>query len=316
MKIKKYLKKPSRFLVLLITRLSFIERIVPDELYLKMVFKEKVGYKLNLENPKTFNEKLQWLKLYYYNKNYIKMVDKYEVKKIIAEKIGEEYVVPTFGIWDSFDDIDFDILPNKFVLKCTHDSGGVVICRDKKNFNKQKAKSVIEKSLKKNYFYSGREWPYKYVNPRVMVEEYMEDSTSEGLDDYKYFCFNGSSKIMYIATERESKEETKFDYYDLDFNHLDITNGHPMSSKIIEKPIKFNQMKLLAEVLSENMPHVRIDFYCVGDKIYFGEYTFFHWSGFTPFEPKKWDEILGDCIILPEKKKSFEINKVKGNKSK
>lgn len=275
---------------------------MPDEEYLKLRFKVRMKKELNLDEPKTFNEKLQWLKLYDRNPEYTRMVDKYEAKKYVADIIGEEYIIPTLGVWDRFEDIDFDALPNQFVLKCTHDSGGLVIVKDKQNLDIKKAKNKIEKSLATNFYLRGREWPYKNVKPRIIAEVYMEDEKSGELPDYKYFCFNGEAKVMFIATERSAKEETKFDFYDMDFNHLPFTNGHPNSTKNIEKPEKFDEMKILAEKLSKGIPQLRVDFYEVNGKIYFGELTFSHWGGFVPFNPPEWDLKLGEYITLPIKK--------------
>lgn len=272
-----------------------------DEAYLKMRYWLSMGKKLNLANPQTFNEKLQWLKLYDRNPEYTRMVDKYEAKKYVADRIGEEYIIPTLGVWERFDEIDFDALPDQFVLKCTHDSGGLVICRDKKTLDKEKARKKIEASLKMNYFYSGREWPYKNVKPRIIAEQYMEDTATAELRDYKIFTFDGVAKALFIATERgSSTEETKFDFFDTEFRHLPFTNGHPNAKVRPAKPETFDEMLRLAEKLSANIPHLRVDFYEVNGKAYFGELTFAHWSGMMPFEPAEWDETFGTWIKLPE----------------
>lgn len=273
---------------------------LPDKVYLKMAYKEAMGKSLDLENPKTFNEKLQWLKLYDRKPIYTSMVDKYEAKKFASDIIGEEYIIPTLGVWDRFDDIDFSSLPDQFVLKCTHDSGGLVICRDKKNFDVENARGIINKSLKREYYWVGREWPYKNVKPRIIAETYMEDKTTHDLPDYKFFAFNGEVKALFIATERNAKDrETKFDFYDSEFRHLPFTNGHPNAEKEPKKPKCFEEMKHLAEKLSENIPQLRVDFYEVDQKVYFGELTFSHWSGFVPFEPEEWDYTFGKWISLP-----------------
>ncbi|MGN0457142.1 MAG: ATP-grasp fold amidoligase family protein [Acutalibacteraceae bacterium] len=267
---------------------------MPDKAFLKMRYKSKFGKKLNLENPQTFNEKLQWLKLYDRKPEYTQMVDKYEAKKYVAERIGEEYIIRTLGVWEKFEDIDFDSLPNQFVLKCTHDSGGLVICKDKASFDKEAAKKKINKSLKVNYYLKGREWPYKNVKPRIIAEEYMEDAETKELRDYKFFTFNGVPKALFIASERQkSGEETKFDFFDMEFNHLPFTNGHPNASVIPNKPVAFDEMRMLAEKLSKGVPHLRVDFYEVNGKVYFGELTFAHWSGFMPFQPEIWDAKFG-----------------------
>ncbi len=279
-------------------------RKMSDEKYVKKMFRFKMGYPLELDNPVTFNEKLQWLKLYDRNPEYIKMVDKCDAKFYVAELIGETYVVPLYGVWDNFDDIDFDSLPKQFVLKTTHDCGGVVVCKDKDTFDKASAREFLNMHLKSEYFYHCREWAYKEVKPRIIAEKYMKDDQSnrdEGLTDYKFFCFDGVPKAMFIATDRASKdEETKFDFYDMNFNHLPFTNGHPNSKRAIEKPKNFELMKQLAEKLSQGIPHVRVDFYESEGDIYFGELTLCHWGGLVPFEPKEWDKIFGDWIELPK----------------
>ena len=273
-----------------------------DKAYLKLIFRVKMGKNLNLKRPTTFNEKLQWLKLYDRKPEYSAMVDKYEAKKYVAEKIGEQYIVPTLNVWDKFEDIDFDALPDQFVLKCTHDSGGLVICRDKNELDLDVARAKIDKSLATNYYLHGREWPYKYVKPRIIAEKYMKDSedqAEEGLTDYKFFCFNGEPKAMFIATDRSRKDtETKFDFFDMEFNHLPFTNGHPNSEKHIEKPKQFELMIELSKKLSEGIPHVRVDFYESEGNIYFGELTFYHWGGMVPFEPDEWDRTFGDWLKI------------------
>ncbi len=278
-------------------------RCFGDRQYLEMIFPLRSGYKLNLDNPKTYNEKLQWLKLYDHRPEYSLMVDKIEAKKYVAKIIGREHIIPTLDIYDRVEDINFNLLPNKFVLKCTHDSGGLVICRDKSKLNIERCKKVLKRGLKRNYFFQNREWPYKNVKPRIIAEEYMVDESGYELKDYKWFCFDGEPKALFIATDRgNKKEETKFDFYDMDFHHLPFTNGHPNSSKEIKKPIGFDTMKEIAGKLSKGLPQVRVDLYDINGKIFFGELTFFHWSGMKPFVPQKWDEIFGDWITLPEKR--------------
>ncbi len=279
-----------------------LTHIIPDKPYLKLRYRARFHQRLNLKNPRTFSEKIQWLKLYDRKPEYSMMVDKCEVKKYVANLIGEEYIIPTLGVWNSFDEIDFDALPNQFVLKCTHDSGGLVICTDKASFDIEAAKKKIEGSMKAKYYYHGREWPYKSVKPRIIAEQFMEDSTTKDLRDYKFFAFKGEAKLLFIATERQEKDsETKFDFFDMEFNHLDFRNGHPNADVTPTKPQNFDKMKELTEKLSVGIPHVRVDFYDVNGKVYFGELTFSHWSGLMPFEPHEWDEILGSWITLPEK---------------
>lgn len=274
---------------------------LPDEEFITLQYHLAMkGKYLDLQNPVTYNEKLQWLKLYDHRPEYHLLVDKYEVKKYVAEKIGEKYVIPTLGVWERFDEIDFEALPNQFVLKCTHDCGSIVICKNKEEFNIQEAKFKIEKAQKSDFYLRTREWVYKDIAPRILAEPYMEDAETKELRDYKFFMFDGQAKAIFIAQDRcDETEETKFDFYDMDFNHLNFTNGHPNASVMHTKPKVFEKMRMLAEHLSENIPHVRVDFYIVNGKIYFGELTFYHWGGLVPFEPEKWDYIFGEWINLP-----------------
>lgn len=299
-KLEKVLQCPGRLLMNILYRIPFLSHRIDDVRYLKMIYFFCFWKKLNLDNPKTYNEKLQWLKINDRKDIYTTMVDKYEVKKYVSNIIGEEYIIPTLGVWDNFDDIDFSLLPDKFVLKCTHDSGGLVICRDKKKFDIKKARDKINKTLKRNYYYLGREWPYKNVKPRIIAEEYIVDKNNE-LNDYKYFCFSGHPKMLFIASDRGI--DTRFDFYDMNFRHLPFINGHPNSDKVINRPVNFNKMRELASILSRDIPQVRVDFYDVDGKIYFGEMTFFHFSGFVPFEPGKWDKKIGEWLVLPKKNK-------------
>jgi hypothetical protein len=229
------------------------------------------------------------------------MVDKYDAKKYVENIIGEEHTIPTLAVYDKAEDVDFDALPNQFVLKCTHDSGGIVICKDKSKLDRKAAINKLKKGLKQNFYWRSREWPYKNVKPRIIAEKYMSENDGE-LKDYKFFCFDGKPKYMFIASDRfNDGAETKFDFYDMDFNHLPFTNGHPNSNKPVEKPRGFDEMKVLASKLSKWIPHVRVDFYDVNGNIYFGELTFFHWSGLTPFNPVEWDYRFGKEISLPIK---------------
>ena len=277
-----------------------ISHLISDKAYLKYLYKAAFGKKLNLDDPVTFSEKLQWLKLYDRNPEYCKLVDKYEVKRYIAEIIGEQYIIPTLGVWDRSEDIDFDTLPEQFVLKCTHDSGSVIVCRDKSTFDMEKARGFLKKKLKTNPFWYGREWPYKNLKPRILAEAYMEDEKTAELRDYKFFCFNGEVKALFIATDRQKAgEEVKFDFFDPDFNWLPFKQRHPNASVHPEKPVCFEEMKKLAVRISAGIPHVRVDFYEVNGRIYFGEMTFFHFCGMVPFDPEEWDAIFGEWLRLP-----------------
>ena len=278
--------------------LGFYDRM-DDEKYLKKLYTVNFGKELDLENPKTFNEKLQWLKLYDRKPEYTMMVDKYRVREYISEKLGEEYLIPLLGVWDDPEEIDFDKLPNQFVLKCNHNSGlGMCICKDKSKLDIKKVKAELKKGLKENFYLRGREWPYKDVPRKIICEKYMVDESGYELKDYKIFCFNGEPKALFVATDRMT--DTKFDFFDVEFNHLPFTNGHPNAEKEIAKPQNLDEMLKVASVLSKGIPQVRIDLYNVNGKILFGEMTFSHWSGMVPFEPNKWDERFGEWIVLPK----------------
>lgn len=274
--------------------------ILPDGLFLRMEYFRNFGRFPDLKHPKTYNEKLQWLKLHDRRPEYTRMVDKYEAKLYVAEKIGEEYIIPTLGVWDSFDQIDFDSLPDQFVLKCTHDSGGLVVCRDKSRLDMAAARKRITNSLKRNYYWHGREWPYKNVKPRIIAEQYMEDTQTQELRDYKFFCFDGEVKVMFIVTDRQSAVKgTCLDFFDTQFNHLPIRKGRPNADMLPKKPECFEEMKMLATKLAEGIPHLRVDFYEVDGKAFFGELTFFSGGGIGAFEPEEWDHTFGDWIDLP-----------------
>lgn len=273
-----------------------------DENFLKKKFKTFMGYELDLDNPVTFSEKLQWLKLYDRKEIYTSMVDKHLVKQIVSDLIGSEYVIPEYGCWDKFSDIDFDKLPNQFVLKCNHDSGGIYICKDKSQINKKELNRFFTKRLSRNSYIFSREWPYKNVQPKILAEKYIEEIGSTDLKDYKFFCFNGKVPYLFVASGRNDKEETRFDFYDSQFNWLDLQNGHPNSKIPPSKPGNFELMLHLAEKMSTGIPQVRIDFYDTGERVYFGEFTFSHWGGTKKFVPDEWDKVFGSCISLPESK--------------
>lgn len=281
-----------------------LSKFVPDRVFLKILFRKYTGNELNLKNPRTFNEKLQWLKLYNHNPLYTNLVDKYEVKRYVSDLIGEEYIIPTLGVWKSFDEIDFENLPQQFVLKCTHDSGGIVIVQDKSKFDKEAAKKKIEKCLKDNFYYKGREWPYKNVHPKIIAEKYMVDESGTELKDYKFFSFNGKVKMIQVDYDRYVFH--KRNLYTTNWEYIDETIQYPTDrNHIIAKPIKLEKMIELVEILSEGIPHVRVDFYSIGEKIYFGEMTFFHGSGFEKFSSRELEYTMGDWISLPRSKETF-----------
>lgn len=274
---------------------------LPDKTFLNIRYRLNTGKKLSLKRPKTYNEKLQWLKLYDRKPEYTKMVDKYEVKHLVSMIIGSQYVVPTIGVWDSVEDIEWDSLPNQFVLKTTHGGGGngVVICRDKESFDKESAIDKLQRSMKSDIYRNFREWPYKDVKKRIIAEPLLcdDNAVDGGLIDYKFYCFNGEPKLLFVATGR-TEMSTCADYFDMDFNKLDIIWGYPHSNELIKKPTQFEKMKVLAAALSRGVPELRVDFYEVNGKVFFGELTFFDGSGFAKIVPEEWDVKLGDWIIL------------------
>ena len=272
--------------------------MLPDKVYLNLRYYLSLHKWINWTNPQTYNEKIQWMKVYDRNPLYTKLVDKYEVRSYIKDRLGEEYLFPCYGIWDRFEDIDFSKLPDQFVLKCTHDSGSVRICKDKDAIDKNEYGRHFSKCLKRSSFLGGREWAYKSVKPRIIAEKLMTEH-GEGLKDYKFFCFDGKVKAMFIATDR-GKEGTdvKFDFYDEHFNHLPFKHGHENADVAPEKPACFEEMIQIAEKLSKGMRHVRIDLYDIDNRIYFGEFTFYHHCGFVPFEPEKWDYTFGSWINI------------------
>lgn len=294
--------------ILIIILVRKLNRIIPDKIYLSLLYRLYIGKWMNWKSPKGINEKIQWLKIYDRNPKYTQWVDKFEAKKLAAGIIGEEFIIPTIGVYNSFDEINFDVLPERFVLKCTHDSGGLVICKDKDKLDLSSARKRIERSLKNNYYYSSREWPYKNVKPRIIAEQYMEEKNNNGdLRDYKFFCYDGVPKVLFICSERGVPgEKMKLNFFDMDFNPLPITNVNPMSEKIITKPQGFEIMKEIAAKLSKGIPHVRVDLYEINGKVYFGEMTFHSAGGFDIFKPDEWDLRLGSWIDL---KKAYEYYK-------
>ena len=302
-------KKGYKFLVdknyrfVICDRYSMFDQM-PDREYLERKFETYMGYKPNLDAPQTFNEKLQWLKLYDRKPLYTQLVDKYRVREYVKEKIGEQYLIPLLGGWDSPEEIDFDALPERFVLKCNHSSGAnaLHICKDKSTLDVEAVKAKLLKGMKRNFYLHGREWPYKNVARKIIAEKYMEDAETSELRDYKFFCFDGVVKALFVATDRQKKgEEVKFDFFDPDYNRLDFRQGHENAPVLPAKPKEFELMKKLARKLSIGIPHVRVDFYEVNGVVYFGEMTFFHFGAWVHFEPEEWDYTFGSWIQLPEK---------------
>lgn len=277
---------------------------MPDEAYLKRKFRLKLGYEPDLEHPRTFNEKLQWLKLHDRKPAYTVMVDKYAVKDYVAERIGKEYVIPTIGVWDRAEDVPFDSLPDRFVLKCTHDSHGLVICRDKKTLDVPAAVKKLDRALDTDYYLRFREWPYKHVKPRIIAEEYMEDESGAGLRDYKVLCFGGEPKLIELHQDRFTDHSSQ-DFYDTDWKLQTISQSgvekYRRTAEPFPRPEKLEEMLALSRRLAQGIPHVRADWYIVRGQLYFGELTFFDGSGFVPFDDPRDDEMLGSWITLPEK---------------
>ena len=271
-------------------------KFIPTKPYLKLVYWIKTGKKLNLKNPITFCDKLNWLKLYDLHPEYTELVDKVTVREYVSKKAGKDICFPLLGVWEHYEDIDFETLPEKFVLKCNHDSGSVKIISDKNKINHEEMKQFFESRLKMNSYVIGREYPYQNVQPRIFAEKFMIPDGEEDVNDFKFFCFNGVPEIMFVATERNT--DCKFDFFDMDFNHMNIQNIHPNSAKIIEKPQKFEEMKNLARKLSEDMKFVRIDLYEINGEVYFGEFTFFHAGGFWPFKPEEYEVKYGELISI------------------
>lgn len=296
-KICKYLSNPDyRFLVN--CSLGF-HRGMPNEKYLKKVYFARLGKKLHLNPPVTFNEKIQWLKLNDNRAEYAQMVDKAAVKQYVAAKIGESYIIPTIGIYDTLEDIDFSVLPSQFVLKCTHDSGGLVICRDKESFDKKAAKQTLRRFLKRDYYSQWRESPYKDVQHKIIAEPYL-DAGANGMTDYKIHCFNGVPKLILVCSDRLSKSGLTEDFFTPDWTHLELKRPKvPNASSVPDKPEKLDEMLLLAQRLAKDIPFVRIDFYILNHQVLFSEITFYPASGLTAFEPDEWDKIMGEWLTLP-----------------
>lgn len=279
--------------------MMFALSFLPDKPYLQLFYFATTRKFINFKDPKGFNEKLQWLKIYDKHPEYSKLVDKYAVREHIAETLGEEYLFPLIGKWESFDEIDFKSLPEQFVLKCNHDSGSTKVIRDKSALSQvdfDEMNKFFTKKLKRDFFFAGREYPYKGIKPCIIAEQLMvnEEAPECSIDDYKFYCFNGEPKMMLMVTDRET--DCRFDFFDMDFNHLDVKRHVPNSDKPIEKPKMFDEMKEIATKFAKDKKFVRIDLYELGGKIYFGEYTFFAGGGFQLFHPAEWERKLGDWI--------------------
>lgn len=277
-----------------------LRAILPDAWYLSALYRIALGKKLELVPPRTFNEKLNWLKLHDRNPLYTRLVDKYAVREYVAEKIGPEYLVPLVGgPYRSFDEIDFDALPDAFALKCVHDSGSVALCRDKSSFDKEGAKRKLERALKKNFYWAAREYPYKNVVPRIIAEKFLTDGDADDLKDYKLLCFNGKVRCSFLYSERFTGVGLHMNAYDRDWNPLPFERHYPRSETLVPKPARYETMVALAEKLAQGIPFVRVDFYDVDGRVYFGETTFYPGGGLEEFTPEEWDFTLGSWLELP-----------------
>ena len=292
--------KIQAFFLGLIYKSPFFKYIPEKDypIYMKEWFYRKTGEKLNLENPQTFNEKIQWLKLYDATLLKTKLADKYLVRDWIKEKIGEEYLVPLLGVWEKFDDIDFDKLPDKFVLKANHGSGWNIIVTDKNKLNKQDTKQKLDKWLHTNYaFNSGLELHYKDIKPLIIAEKYIEPEDGD-LKDYKFLCFNGQVKYAWVDKDRYTKHTRNL--YDINWQLMPVTIQYPNSNDEIQKPHNFDKMVEFAKVLSQGFALVRVDFYENNNNLYFGEMTFTSGNGVERFYPEKYNLELGQLIKLPK----------------
>lgn len=278
---------------------ELIAKYMPDSWYLKYVYKKVIGKDLNLKHPVSFNEKLQWLKLHDRNPVYTQYVDKYRVREHIAKLLGEEYLIPLVGgPWEKFEDIDISNLPNKFVLKCTHDSGSVILCTDKNKFEMEKASNILKKALQRNFFYENREWPYKNVKPAIIAEKFMVDDKEAELVDYKLHCFNGKVKFILVCANRDEHENMQKVFYDTNWKKMDLKRPNSRADRDMPKPLNFEKMIEIAEMLSDKIPFLRVDLYEISGKLYFGELTFYPASGFEGFEPLEWDKKIGEWLDL------------------
>lgn len=285
-----------------ITSLPGLRALLPDAWYLRALYHIRLNRPLNLRNPQAFNEKLQWLKLYDRNPLYTQLVDKYAVREYVADKIGAQYLVPLLAPpCDAYDQIDFSALPERFVLKCNHDSGSVVICHDKSTFDHAAARAKLTKALKRNCYWLSREYPYRDVPPKIIVEQYLENSTHE-LTDYKFLCFHGKALYSFVGTERFAQTGLKLTFFDREWNRLPFERHYRASEHEIPKPRHYEQMLRLAETLAQDFIFVRVDFYDLNDQIYFGELTFYPGGGLEEFSPEEWDFRIGDALKLPDKK--------------
>ncbi len=310
-KIKNAFRDPGKLMLYLSTWLGNM-KFLPDRLYLKYIYRALTGNKLNLRDPKTFCEKIQWLKLYDRNPQYTRLADKLSVREYVSEKIGPEHLIPLLGVWDSADEIDPASFPDEFVLKLTHNSGGgMFVCRDKSKMDWERVKAELEKNLKSNYFWPGREWTYKNIPPRIIAEKFMRDVRPENpegvLVDFDFFCFGGEPKFMYVGVDDVSdgsKGSLSLTYLDMNWKPVPFyKKGRAPVPFPVEKPAQFDEMVRIAKTLSEGIPFVRVDLYRIGEQIFFSELTFYPGAGFSPYSPDEWERKIGDMLVLPDRRK-------------
>lgn len=294
--------KFKNILIILANRFSYF---IPDEIYLKLQFRFRMGYSLNLVNPKTLSEKIQWLKLHDRNPEYTYLVDKFEVKGRIAQKIGEEHIIPTLWVWDKVEEINFDCLPKQFVLKTTHGGGnsGVIVCKDKDKLDRKATILKLKKSLKQDIFNDFREWPYKNVRKRIIAEQFMSQDDGAPLVDYKFFCFNGKPQYVYVSQNIPGAKRQLSCFLTMDWELAPFKKrDEAYATQAPTRPDTFDEMCKLATRLSKDIPFVRVDLYEINKQVYFSELTFYPSSGMQPFEPLEWNYKLGELLTLPEKR--------------
>lgn len=300
-KLKSFLKKNEGILTTWhLLRQFYFKYFFSDEEMIRKKFKDKLGREVNLENPKKFNDKLQWLKLNWYDPLAVKCADKYKVREFVKDEIGEEYLNELYAVYNSVNEIDLSKLPEQFVLKGTHGSGFNIICKDKSKMNWRKEKKKMKRWLKKNYYWSSREWVYKDIKPRIIAEKYLKISKNTNIKDYRFFCFNGNPKFITVDFDIIDKKNTKRNLYDLNWNKINARISYPNKNVNLNKPINLGKMIKLSEILSKPFPHSRIDFYEYKNEIIFGEITFFHQSGMGKVDPEKFEIKMGSWLDLPK----------------
>ncbi|MGN0354886.1 MAG: ATP-grasp fold amidoligase family protein [Muricoprocola sp.] len=300
--IIKYIKNPYRVFASLSSKGKLLW--MDEKVAVPLIYHGKVGEKLDLHNPVTFNEKLQWLKVYDHNPLYTKLVDKHEVRKYVEQWLGKEYLIPEIGIWESPEEIDFSILPSQFVIKCTHDSGSTIVCRNKDNLNKEDVIAQLNQRMRKSHYWIGREWPYKNVKPRIIAEKFMGVEQESRLTDYKFYCFNGEPKFLYISIGLENHETAQISFFDLNGKLMPFARADFRRLEIeLEMPSKFKEMIEIARKCAKQVASdfLRVDLYQINGQIYFSEFTFTPCSGYMEFVPKEYDRIIGDMLKLNKK---------------